>query len=439
MLACAAVPCMGGACENAPMSKAAKWILVAALLLVLLLAGALFGLSRWAASDDFRVRAQDMASRALGLPVQLGRIDVTLWPLPAVAVHDVRVQTRPALTLQRVEAQPVWSALLAGRPELDALVVRNAELPQQGLVALAAAAQKQDPPGGKPAAASSPSLPRRIVLDRVTWMDAKGQPLTVDAEIAFAGEPLPQAARVAVVDGRFKGAKARLERQADAWRLHADIGGGTVQGPLKLQPARGGGSRLTGELATSQVEVAALTAPSRTLTGRLEARTSLQADFKEPSELADVLRSQTRFTVRQAVIHGIDLAQAVRTLGASRSGTTALDTLTGQVATQGRVIQLSNLVANSGALSATGNVNVAADRSLRGRVHVALTAGAVGTIAGVPLQGAGTLDAPSATPAGVTLPGSAAAADLGDKLGKGIKGLFGLSLDHKSRRQLCSV
>jgi hypothetical protein len=62
------------------------------------------------------------------------------------------------------------------------------------------------------------------------------------------------------------------------------------------------------------------------MTGRIEAKTTLQADFKDPAELADAMRTQTRFTVRNAVLHGIDLAQAVRTLGISRGGQTALDT-----------------------------------------------------------------------------------------------------------------
>jgi len=410
-----------------PMRRVMKWAAALVLVVVLLLAAAVFGLSRWAGSDDFRQRAQQAASDAVGVPVQLGRIDIAVWPAPAVAIHDARVQTRPALTLQRVEARPVWSALLAGRPALESLVVRDAVLPQQGLLALAAAAQKKEPKtAAKPATADALAmLPRRIVLQKVTWVDEKGQPLTVDAEIAFAGELLPQTAQVDVVGGRFKGAKARLERQQQAWQLKADIGGGSIAGPLRLQPGARGGWRFSGELATDRVEVAALTVPARTLTGKLEARTTLQADFREPGELAEALRTQTRFTVRNAVIHGIDLAQAVRTVGASRSGQTALDTLTGNVATQGRAIQLTNLVASSGVLSASGNVNVAADRTLNGRVQVALTAGPIGTLAGVPLQVGGTLDAPSATPAGVTLPGSGVATDLGSKLGKGLQGLFG--------------
>lgn len=426
MLAAARIPCRGEACENVLMRAWMKWLVGIAAALAVLVALAAFGLSRWASSDDFRQRAQQQAGQALGVPVQLGRLDIALWPLLSVAVHDVRIQTRPPLTLERVEARPVWASLLAGKPELDSLVVRNAVLPQQGLVALATGLQKQEAgSGGKPAPAAAPQLPRRIVLERVTWVDARSQKLTVNAEVAFEGELLPQSARIAVVEGRFAGARARLERQPEAWQLRSEIGGGTVSGPLRLQQVRGGAWRFSGELVTNGVEVSALTAPSRTLTGKLEARTSLQAEFKDPAALADVLRSQTRFTVRNALLQGIDLAAAVRTLGASRGGQTALDTLTGQVATQGRVVHLTNLVANSGLLSANGNVTLGADRSLSGKVTAALTAGPIGQIAGVPLQVGGTLDAPSVTPTGVALPGSGAASQLGDKLGKGLRGLFG--------------
>ncbi len=425
MLAGGEIPCRCGDCENPGMNRAVKWVVVAAVVLLVLLAMALFGLSRWASSDDFRTRAQQQATQALGVPVQLGQVEIALFPAPSVAVHDVQVQTRPPLTLQRVEARPVWTSLLVGKPELGSLVVRNAVLPQQGITAIAAALQKQEAAAGKPAkpaeSATPPQLPRRIVLDRVTWVDAKAQKLTVDAEIEFEGELLPQTAHIQVVEGRFAGARAQLERQPDVWQLRSEIGGGTITGPLRLQTVRGGGGwRLNGDLATHGVEVSALTTPSRTLTGKLEARTSLQAEFKDPAALADVLRSQTRFTVRNALLQGIDLAAAVRTLGVSREGNTPLDTLTGQVTTQGKVVQLTNLVAKSGILSAEGNVTLAADRTLSGKVTASL-----GQIAGVPLAVGGNIDSPSVTPTGVALPGSAAASELTDKVGKGLRGLFG--------------
>jgi hypothetical protein len=383
------------------MHAQSKWAIGIVGGVVVLVGVAVAALAQWAGSADFRVRAQLAASQALGVPVSLGEIDVTLWPALGVAVSDVRIHTRPALTLAQIDATPVWSSMLLGQPALDALVVRQAVLPQQGILALMAALQKQAPKAAGKTGDPMANLPRRIELDQVTWVDASKQRLTVNAEVRFGGEPLPDNASVEVVGGRYTGTKARLEREGDAWQLQADVGGGTLTGPLRLQAQRGGGWRLSGEIATDKVEVAALTAPSRSLTGKLEARTSLQADFKDPGALVDALRTQTRFTVRRAVLHGIDLAAAVRTLGISRSGETPFDTLTGQVTTQGQAVQLSNLVANSGSLSATGQVALSPERALNGRVNVTLAGGALG----VPVNVGGTMDTPSATPAGLTLPG----------------------------------
>lgn len=108
------------------------------------------------------------------------------------------------------------------------------------------------------------------------------------------------------------------------------------------------------------------------LSGLLEARTTLSARADKLGALPDAMRSQTRFTVNQAVLHGIDLAMAVKSVGRSRGGQTALDTLAGQVNTQGKAVQLCNLVASYGVLSATGNVDKSPAQALSGRISVAL-------------------------------------------------------------------
>ena len=153
--------------------------------------------------------------------------------------------------------------------------------------------------------------------------------------------------------------------------------------------------------------------------------------------MTEALRSQTRFTVNNAVVQGVDLAKAVATVGLSRGGSTALDTLAGQVRTRGQLIELTNLVASSGVLAATGEVTVAPSKALSGRVRVDVTRGAGGEVVGVPLVVGGTLDDPSVSLSRSALLGAAigtalmpgvgtgAGANLGDRIGEGIKGLFG--------------
>ena len=419
------------------MAKVLKWVALAAALVLLLLSAVALGLQQWLRTDDFRNRVEAQASEALGVPLKLGRLSVDLWPLPAIAADQVRLQTKQPLTLARVEARPLWTALLAGRLEIATLIVRDAVLPQTAIAAIGAAMQKRAkgaPPPPADDRGSAIAWPQQAVLDRVTWIDSKGQRLTLDAQAHLAADGLLEKASFHVRQGRFAGTRGEVQREADHWPVRVAIGGGRIEGKLQLRPGRAGHQVLQGQLETSHVEVSALTAPSRVLTGKLQAQTQLRAEFRELGQLPDVLTSQTRFSVRDAVVHGLDLVKAVQTIGLSRGGETPLDTLAGQVDTQGSAVRLSHLVATSGKLTAQGDVALARNRSLSGRVTVDL-ASSRGTV-GIPLVVGGTADAPTVTltrgaMVGAVIGtavapgvGTGAGAKLGDRIGEGLRGLF---------------
>ena len=425
--------------------------------LALLLGGAVvLALHVWTGSDGFRQRVERQASAALGVPVTLSAVSVGVWPLPVVALEGLNIQAVPPVTLQRVEARPVWAALLAGRLQVSTLTVRQAVLPQATLVLLGArlqdperqpaAAQAGAPRGNEPALDLG-WLPRSVVLDGVTWVDERGRETTVQATARLDEDGWPASADVQVTGGALRGAKAGLRREAGgqtAWALDAALGGGTVQGPLKITPPVPGNPKshelvFEGTLRTRGVEVSALTAPSRPLTGRLEADTTLSARIDPRAgtgALREALHTQTLFKVEGAVLQGLNLLEAVATVGLSRGGVTHLDTLTGQVGTRGQTIALTDLVANSGVLAATGEVTVAPSRTLSGRLRVDVTRGASGGLVSVPLAVGGTLDEPSVTLTRAALLGAAigtviapgvgtgAGANLGDRIGEGLKDLI---------------
>jgi hypothetical protein len=419
------------------------------LLPVLLLAGLLLALQRWVTSEDFRDRLAAEASELLGAPVRAQAIGLALWPVPGVAVDGLSVQARTPLSLQRVELRPRWSALLVGQLRVQTLVVRQAVLPEATIALLGArigAAKTKAPPKDTDEAIDFSLLPRELVLDEVSWLAADGARTTLNADLRFAGDGWPAKAELAVVGGALRGTTATLRREgeATAWALDARVGGGRVRGPVAVKlPEPGAKERrvvLEGSLRTDNVEVSALTAPSKPLTGRLQAETTLGARFPErvsADALVNALRSDTRFTVTGATLHGLDLVRAVSTVGLSSGGLTQLDTLAGQVATRGKAIQLSNLVASSGLLAATGEVAISPSRALSGRVRVDVTRGATAGVVGVPLAVGGTLDDPEVTLTRAALLGAAigtavmpgvgtgAGANLGDRLGEGLKDLFG--------------
>ena len=464
------------------MQKILKWLVGLALTLAVLFATLVFGLHRWVSTDDFRQRVAQQATAALGVPVTLGSVSVDVWPLPAVALNNIQVQSSPAITVGRIEARPRWQPLLQGQLVVATLIVRQAVLPQLGLDAVLQAMQTLSKKNllapvsigpepdlntkkgmirvsGAPGAASASSpaamtwLPRRTLLDDVTWVSAAGTATAFDGQALLGDDGLPDSVSVKLIRGNLQGLRAELKRQSGAekpgmhaWALRMDVGGGSVTGPVKVQmqtPPTSAGSnwQVTAQLQTQGVEVAALTAPGKTLSGLLDATSTFDARADTTAALAEALKTGTTFTVRNAVLHGIDLAKAVKTVGLSRGGETRLDTLSGQINTQGRAAQLSKLVASSGALSASGQVDISSSKALSGRINVDLAEGsklgkALGGAVGVPLAVGGTVAAPEVTLersaliggllGTLVLPGAGTAGGLklGGKVGEGLKGLF---------------
>lgn len=383
------------------MRRARKYLLWTLGALLLVPGAALLVVQRWVSSDEFRLRVEQEATAVLGVPLKLERVGLTLWPLPGVALDGVELRTRQPLKAERIELRPVWLHLLIGRVAISTLVVRRAVLPQQGIDALLASLQKIRQRDKSPQTTSSLQLlPRRTVLDELSWVDARGQAIVIQAEARLDGDALPERLELDVLHGRLQGTRLDLRRSDElAWEVLLQVAGGTVQGRVEVQTVGEAGAEfvLKGQLQTRDVELSQLTAPepteavraSQPLSGRLEASTTLNARARQPSALLDLLQTQSRFTVRSGVLHGIDLAKAVQTVGVSRGGNTPLDTLSGQVTTRGKAIELQNLAASSGALSATGQVSVSATQQLNGRVNVDL-----GGAVGVPLLVGGTVDAP---------------------------------------------
>ncbi|WP_253261947.1 AsmA family protein [Ramlibacter montanisoli] len=204
------------------MSKLLKWAFILLAAFALLLVGVALALQQWLRTDDFRARVEREGSAALGVPLKLGRLSVDLWPLPAVAADDVQVQTRPAITVGRLEARPVWAGLLAGKLEIATLIVRKAVLPQTGIAALGAALQKKQPGKPSPKASGQPApmvLPHRAVFDDISWIDEKGQRITVNADGDFTPEGMLEKASFKVVQGRLAGTQGNVKREGEQWAV----------------------------------------------------------------------------------------------------------------------------------------------------------------------------------------------------------------------------
>ena len=424
------------------MSTRRRWLLVTLAGSLGALLVALWLVQRWVGGAGLRDHLAAELGLALGVPVTFGQVVLDVWPRPALALVDMRVQSTPELLVRRLEARPAVAALLSGRLELATLVVRAGELPQAGLDDALARRNKSLAVAGAQiqsadAAPGRSVAPQRLLLDGLTWRSAAGEAITVDAEARLGADAWPELLTAKVVAGTLQGTQLRLERVSGDYQLRMDVAGGSVIGRIGLVQSAEPPAlwQLNGQLETKGVALAALT--RNRLSGALQASTTLQASAATAGALADALHTQSRFAVQGAVVHGVDLARAVQTVGLSRGGETRLDALAGQLNSKGRAVVLNNLVASSGLLSASGNVALSPARALSGRVNVNLGASVVGDAVGVPLLVSGTLDAPQLTLTRAAMVGAAigtlvlpgvgtgAGASLGDKIGGKLQGLFG--------------
>jgi hypothetical protein len=405
---------------------------LAALALLLVLAvGALW----WAYPPErLLALAEQKAGEALGTPMDVGAVHWALQPAPKLVLENLRTPGLKApLSVQRITLAPKLSALMAGRLEMSLIEVVGARLPQDGIAELsalrrAARAKLPKPSEGGPGLGNPPAIDA-IVLRDLVWRSPQGLDVRVDATAQLT----PQALLLKQVTAKLAGGESTGSGQL-AW-----------VGPVAAPDS----ATLNLSLKTRGVKVEGLH-PKSKVAGLLDADTRVTADVKAPSagaagsaakgevawsRLVDALSTDSTVNVRNAVIRGVDLSKAVSSAGTQRGGETALDTLSGKVATRGAppamALTLTGLQAKSGVLGVSGNVSLAASRALSGQLSV----DAAGGLVAVPVQVSGTLDSPSvglsrATMLGAALgtavlpgAGTAAGAKLGDKLGSGVQSL----------------
>ncbi|MFZ2738998.1 MAG: hypothetical protein WBI20_00230 [Burkholderiaceae bacterium] len=420
------------------MKRGLKWLLGALLLKLLLAAGLALGFHYGLGSNELKQRLEKQASATLGHAVVLNQVRVSLLPL-GVALQGVEIQTQPPLLLSRLELLPSWPGLLKGRLELASLHLQGALLPAQAIETLRVGLTKNS--GASSTGALG--LPRRFKLQDVRWIDAKGEALTLDVQAQLSADGFPLVVDLEIQKGLLEGAKLHVQQQNQGWNFLIMLAGGTIKGDLQFQPAAhpGASFELKAQAEMRDVELAALISslsPRRVgrpiLSGRLHATTELFVRATNLASLGHAMQTHSSFTVRQAVLHSMDLAKAVKTVGLNRGGETQLDVLAGQLNSRGRFLEFTNLVASSGILSATGGLAISARQGLSGRINVELLS-APGV--GVPLVLAGTVAAPElnltraavvgAAIGTVLMPGvgTGAGASAGDKMGEEIKKFFG--------------
>ncbi len=384
-----------------------------------------------------------IASTKLGEPVKIGALRAHLLPTPHGTATGIVVGKGEGLKIAAIIVTPAILSLASATRVIRRIEIKGLDVTQKALEQLAAVAQREgDAAKGAPSTGPAPVRIDHIVLNDVILRLASGTIGPLDADLAMTAAGLPESANLRTNDGKLKafikplGEKYAVEVTARNWQLpagpaivfdeldlkgtatttsanfetvRAKLYGGTVTGGLWGGWAKGVGVR--GQLEVNGVELGRLlpiVAPNVRLSGTLESKPMFSAQADKPEQLAQALRLETSFNIRKGVLKGFDLVAAATSLISKNQsgGETHFETLTGNAAADRGAYRLSKLNITSGSLNATGNVNVAANRSLSGRIDANVQAIGKSAVT-VPLNVTGTLDLPLLYPTAAALAGGA--------------------------------
>jgi uncharacterized protein involved in outer membrane biogenesis len=439
-----------------------KWLKRLVLLFVVLVA-VLAIVPFFVSLDDYRPQIERMLAEKLKEPVKLKSLRLAGLPLPHVVIDGIEIG-KADIKVGRIAVTPDLWSLLTATKVIRSIDIAGLVINQRALDRIPAWT-KTDP---KAQPADFTVQVQTIQFDDALLQLPKASFGPFDARVAIAAGGAPERADITLRDGKFKatvkpvGEKFNIEVQAKGWRLpagppilfdelllkgvatvndasfgevKAKLYGGTVAGSTSVAWQKG--MQLKGQYTVNELELRDLVplfSPKTRVTGRLTAKPVFSASAASADKIADVLRLDTPFNVRDGVLQGIDIQKAATNLiKRDSSGETRFDTLSGHFALDRGTQRITNLKVVSGALAADGNVTIAPNKDLSGRINAQVKAGTV-TAATVPLNVSGNLDSPLLLPTGASMAGAAVGTailgpgvgtSVGAKIGDWADSLFG--------------
>jgi len=451
-----------------------KWLkrILIAFVLLLAIAGALpFFISL----NDYIPQIEQEISNRLKEPVSIKSIRFTLLPSPYVTIDGVTVGDADGIVLGKMLVTPDLFSLLQPVRIIKSIKIDTLTLTQKSIDKISAWAS--------PDAARSPQQKIRlesIQLNNVLVNFGKTNFGPFDAHISLSSRGALADASITTQDGKLQALikpdpsdKSRylINASAKAWTLpagpalvfdeliikgvitrndanfdvvNAKLYGGTAIGKTSISWQKG--LQLSGNLNVSHMEVqqvASMLLSGIHVSGELSAQPTFAASAASADQLTSALQLKTFFNVRNGVLHGIDIQKAATSLvrQGETGGETRFEQLSGHLVLAQRSYRFTQIRIASGSLAVDGQVNISPKKELSGRINAQVSA--LGTSTGVPLNVAGTIDAPILYPTGGMIAGAAVGTVLmgpgfgtsvGAKVGGWAEGLFGRKTEKRSKK-----
>lgn len=394
------------------------------------------------------------AAHALGQPVTIRDLHLALLPTPHATLLDIGVGKADEVRVARLTVTPKLSSLASPVKVLRRVELTGVTAPVAFVAALAprkgagatpvARIERIKMSGGKFALPSGAILPLDANISLGTTGSAEHLEIrSPDGAFKIEGVPDKDHANVTLAAANWTlpaGAPIRFDRLSATGELRESglsvksiagaLYGGSLTGNAELGWRKGytlqGGATLQG---VAIEPLLALFANSAKLSGLLDTKAHYSADVPELAVLADALRADGSFIVRNGVLRNVDLAKTAGLVGGAqtRGGNTKFDEFSGNYRVIGKAYRLERLNVRSGVLNARGEIDIAPSRRLAGTVRVELRPGV--SLVEVPLRVAGTTQDPVLYPTGAAIAGqdvgTAVFGRAGARLGDAIESLLG--------------
>lgn len=435
-----------------------KYILIVLALLLAIAAVLPFFISL----NDYIPRIEKEASARLKEPVSIKSIRFAILPLPHFAIEGIKIGTTDDISVGKVRVTPALFSLLKSTRVIRNIEIDSLTLTQQAIDKIPAWAKELS------------AQPRQVRVERINFNMVqvnlgKTRLGPFDARVNLDGKGESRDVSITSRDGKLKAlikpgqSNYLIDASAKAWTLpvgpaivfdelivkgvatlhDADLSqvsarlyGGTANGKVTVSWQKG--MLFKGNLDINQMEmqkIAAIMLPSKNhISGKLRAKPVLFASAASADQLMNALRLETPFNVQSGVIHGVDIQKVATGLikPGSTGGETHFEHLSGYLVMAHRDYHFTQLQISSGSFTVDGNMSISPKKELSGRINAQIKA--VGASTSVPLNIAGTLDAPLLYPTAGTLAGAAVGTailgpgvgtSVGAKVGGWLEGLFG--------------
>jgi uncharacterized protein involved in outer membrane biogenesis len=401
------------------MKRALLWVLAPVAILVALAVAAPFLVP----VSSFLPEITRIASEKIGQPVTIAELSFHLLPTPRVVAKGIVVGKKSDVRVGEVEIVPELLPLLAGEKKVGSLRAENIELKESAL-AIPGAIPKSE--GGQAVAV------RHVVLRHVVLHHAKYQIPPFDLDMHLGGVLLLEQA---LLEAKDTALHINLAPQGDKTAqvgVDGKLYGGTVKADARAQWTKlwqvSGKAHLAG---VDVVPVQRLLGKKPQISGRLKSDATFSARAAKPEQLADVLALDGPFELLGGAYQGVDLTKAADITGKSGVGdSTPFQEFKGQLQMRGKRVHITELCVRSPKVVAGGNVEIAPDQALSGKLDVSIAK--TGGFVGVPVALGGTTSSPSIRPTKGYIIGAAVGTLLLPGIGTGIGASAGSHLEGTS-------